>query len=149
MVSIKHRLFGLSLRLALSLGLLSASAVAVSQAPLTGLASLRWQHRIILVDARIPDAVEHLRKAQGALDERDIVWFVSHQDRLRSNYPGPLSDALAAELERQYFSRSGAAVFLIGKDGGLKLSDQRLDLPRVFERIDAMPMRKREMEGAQ
>jgi len=149
MVSIKHRLFGLCLRLALSLGLLSASAVANSQAPLTGLASLRWQHRIILVDARTPDAIERLRAAQGAVDERDIVWFVSNEGRLQSNYPGPLSDALAAELERQYFSRSGAAVFLIGKDGGLKVSDQRLDLARLFERIDAMPMRRREMEGDQ
>ena len=81
-------------------------------------------------------------KRRIAIDERDIVWFVSHEGRLQSNYPGPLSDALAAELERQYFSRSDAAVFLIGKDGGLKVSDQRLDLPRLFERIDAMPMRQ-------
>ncbi len=146
----KHRLFGLGLRLALSVGLFCSTAVAASQAPLTGLAPLRWQQRIILVDGQqIPDAIERLREAQIAIDERDILWFVNQQGRLQSNYPGPLDDALAAELKRQYFSRSDAAVFLIGKDGGLKTGDQRLDLPRLFERIDAMPMRQREMRGAE
>ncbi|UHD17904.1 DUF4174 domain-containing protein [Thiocapsa bogorovii] len=146
----KNRLLSLGLRLALSLGLFCSTAVTASQAPLTGLAPLRWQQRIILVDGQqIPDAVERLRRAQEAIDERDILWFVNQQGRLQSNYPGPLDGALAAELKRQYFSRSDAAVFLIGKDGGLKTGDQRLDLPRLFERIDAMPMRRREMEGGE
>ena len=137
-------------RLALSLVLGAASMVpAASEATLTGLASLRWQHRIIVVDAQIPDAIERLREAQQAIDERDILWFVSHQGRLQSNYPGPLGDALAAEVQRRYFSRSSAAVFLIGKDGGLKASDQHLDLPRLFEQIDTMPMREREMQGVE
>ena len=145
----KKPLLGLSLQLLLSLGLSWSSAAAASQAPLAGLAPLRWQHRVILVGEQIPDASERLREAQAAIDDRDILWFVNHQGQLQSNYPGPLSDALAAELERQYFSRSDAAVFLIGKDGGLKAGDQRLDLPGLFERIDAMPMRQREMEGAE
>jgi hypothetical protein len=140
--------FTLGLPLALSLVLGAASRVsAAGEAPLTGLASLRWQHRIILVDAQIPDAIERLREAQQAIDERDILWFVSHQGRLQSNYPGPLGDALTAEVQQRYFSRSNAAVFLIGKDGGLKASDQHFDLPRLFEQIDAMPMRQREMQG--
>ena len=149
MVSVTHHLLGLGPQLALSLALLAASEVAVSQEPLTGLATLRWQNRIILVDARIPDAIERLREAQAAVDERHIVWFVSDGGRLQSNYPGPLSDTLAAELEGQYFEPSDAVVFLIGKDGGLKASDKRLDLPRLFERIDGMPMRQREMERAE
>lgn len=150
MASIAHRRFGFGLRLAVSLGLGAAGALATpseGEAPLDELAPLRWQHRVILVDAQIPDAIERLQAAQQPIEERDILWFVSHQGRLRSNYPGPLGNMLAAEVERQYFSRSDAAVFLIGKDGGLKASDQRLDLPWLFERIDAMPMRQREMQG--
>jgi len=150
MASITHRRFGFGLRLEVSLGLGAAGALATAsegEAPLDELAPLRWQHRIILVDARIPDAIERLQAAQQPIEERDILWFVSHQGRLRSNYLGPLGNMLAAEVERQYFSRSDAAVFLIGKDGDLKASDQRLDLPRLFERIDAMPMRQREMQG--
>jgi len=118
MASITHRRFGFGLRLAVSLGLGAAGALATAsegEAPLDELAPLRWQHRIILVDARIPDAIERLQAAQQPIAERDILWFVSHQGRLRSNYPGPLGNMLAAEVERQYFSRSDAAVFLIGK----------------------------------
>jgi hypothetical protein len=145
-----HTLFGLGLCLALGFGLGAASIVsAAGDAPLDQLASLRWQHRIILVDARIPDAVERLRGAAQAIDERDILWFVGQEGRLQSNYPGPIGDTLAAELAQRYFGRSDAAVFLIGKDGGLKASDRHLDLPRLFERIDAMPMRQREMKDAE
>jgi hypothetical protein len=38
---------------------------------------------------------------------------------------------------------------MIGKDGGLKGSDRQLDLPRLCERIDAMPMRQPEMQGTE
>jgi hypothetical protein len=38
---------------------------------------------------------------------------------------------------------------LIGKDGGIKARADDLDLAALFERIDAMPMRRREMETAQ
>lgn len=149
-----HPWFSLVLHLALSLPLTlglggTGVASAAGDAALTGLATLRWQYRVILIDAHISGAIERLRGAQQAIDDRDVLWFVNDQGRLQSNYPGSLSDALAAEVERQYFSRSDTAVFLIGKDGGLKASDQRLDLPRLFERIDAMPMRQREVHGAQ
>lgn len=144
----------LTVTLMLGLGTASTSPMAepIDQAfeqPLAELSSLLWVHRIIVVDASIPDAIERLRSAQTDIAERDILWLVRHQGRLQSNYPGPLDDALAAELERRYFSRSGAAVFLIGKDGGLKASADQLDLPALFARIDAMPMRRREMGAAQ
>lgn len=154
MTSVIHGFFGLGLHLALALGvswgiLSTGRASAASDAPLTELASLRWQHRFILVDGRLPDAIERLRGAQQAMAERDIVWLVAHQDHVQSNYPGPVGDALAQALKEGYFNRSDASVFLIGKDGGLKAKYHRLDLPKLFERIDAMPMRQREMEGAE
>lgn len=69
------------------------------------------------------------------------------QGLLRTNYPGAIEARLKQELEQRFFSRSDAVVFLIGKDGGLKASAGELDLPALFERIDAMPMRRREMES--
>lgn len=150
MTLISHRRFGLGLRLVLALAAFSSTAAcATGGAPLTELASLRWQHRIILVDGQVPDAAARLRAAQPAIDERDIVWFVAHQGRVLSNYPGRMGDALTQRLDARYFSRSDARVFLIGKDGELKSSDQDLDLPSLFARIDAMPMRRREMETAE
>ena len=148
--SISHRRLSLGIAFALALAVsLTAFAFAMEAATLTELASLRWQHRIIVVDGRIPDAVERLRAARHAIDERDIVWFVASPDGLRSNYPGEIGDPLAQHLDARYFGRSDAKVFLIGKDGGLKASERDLDLQRLFARIDAMPMRRREMTAAE
>ena len=156
MVSILHRLQGLRLTLALAIGLGAPSPVTLAESPVEGvarpleaLAALRWQHRIIVVDAPSPEVSEQLQAAQQGIDERDILWFVRHQGRLQSNVASPVDEALTRELEQRYFNRSDAAVFLIGKDGGLKATADHLDLPALFARIDAMPMRRREMEAAQ
>jgi hypothetical protein len=155
MTTIIPTLWARRLNLALVLGLSMASTLIMAEPLDQGadrllgeLASLRWKYRIILVDAQIPDAVARLRAEQPALDERDILWFVHDQGQVQTNYPGPLDARLKQELEQQFFSRSDAAVFLIGKDGGLKASAARLDLSALFERIDAMPMRRREMGAA-
>jgi len=128
---------------------LPAVTFAAEDAPLNDLAALRWQHRIILVAPEVPDAVERLRGAASAIDERDIIWFVAHPDQLLSNYPGQIGVTLGHHLDERYFGPSGARVLLIGKDGGLKSGDQALDLSALFARIDAMPMRRREMEAAE
>jgi len=156
MAFIIQTLWALRLNLALVLGLSMASTLIIAEPlaqgaarPLGALASLRWQYRIILVDAQITDAVAHLRAEQPALDARDIFWFVRDQGQVQTNYPGPLDPGLAEELEQRFFSQFDAAVFLIGKDGGLKSSTQQLDLPALFARIDGMPMRRREMKAAE
>ena len=38
-------------------------------------------------------------------------------------------------------------VLLIGKDGGVKLRGDELDVQRIFDLIDTMPMRIREMKN--
>ena len=156
MASIIQTLWALRRSLALVLGFGAASTLISAEPldqsadpPLAELGSVRWQHRIILVDAQIPDAVARLQAEQPAIDERDILWFVRDQGELQTNDPGPLDPELAEELEQRFFSRSDAAVFLIGKDGGLKASARQLDLPALFARIDAMPMRRREREAAE
>ena len=135
--------------LALAVSVTALAFATAAAPPLTELASLRWQHRILVVDGRIPDATERLRAAQPAIDERDIVWFVASPDGLPSNYPDRIGGALAQHLNERYFGRSDTRVFLVGKDGGLKSSEPDLDLQRLFARIDAMPMRQREMRDAE
>lgn len=117
-------------------------------ARLSSLAELRWRHRIILVNAETGEVIPRLQAETPAIEDRDILWFVRDDDGLHSNYQGRLDASLLVELDRQYFSRPGASVFLIGKDGGLKASSNRLALPALFARIDAMPMRQREMQDA-
>ncbi|MEA3642439.1 MAG: hypothetical protein VBE63_21205 [Lamprobacter sp.] len=81
--------------LVLGLGLSAASTLLSAEpvdqgadSPLAELGSLRWQHRIIVVDAQIPDAVSRLQTAQPAIDERDILWFV--KNGLDSSESNPL-----------------------------------------------------------
>jgi hypothetical protein len=148
-------LFDLGLRLALVIGLGATSILTMAElvgqtdlAPLRSLAALRWQHRIIVVDAQIPDAVARLQAERPAIDERDILWFVLDQGRVWTNYPGPVDTAFTDALA-QSVSQADSPVLLIGKDGGLKARADQLDLPALFARIDTMPMRRREMEAAE
>jgi hypothetical protein len=59
----------------------------------------------------------------------------------------PLSSEEAEALRRRFSVQSGRfAVILIGKDGGVKMvREHEADLQEIFDRIDAMPMRQREM----
>lgn len=72
------------------------------------------------------------------LTERDIIVLELLYDKL------PAADA--AFLARQLGGRPAFAAVLIGKDGGVKAKSLRPIMPpRLFETIDAMPMRREEM----
>lgn len=43
--------------------------------------------------------------------------------------------------------RTSFKLLLLGKDGEIKLSTNRVELKDVFSLIDTMPMRKREMQS--
>ncbi|WP_246180249.1 DUF4174 domain-containing protein [Marinobacter changyiensis] len=45
-------------------------------------------------------------------------------------------------------ARSEGRVLLIGKDGGIKSREASLNLNGIFRRVDAMPMRMREMRAS-
>lgn len=117
-----------------------------AEAALGSLDALRWEHRILI--ARLGDAsIDALRELQLHADdirERDLLWWLSVDDVLHSNYPGRLT----AELEERLVEETApeSAVTLIGKDGAVKLEARSLDLERIFARIDSMPMRRSEAQ---
>ncbi|UTF61820.1 DUF4174 domain-containing protein [Gilvimarinus sp. DA14] len=116
-------------------------------APLNDLAPLRWENRIILAWTDKPQAVvKALRRESAAVQERDIVWFVFSDGATQSNYSGKLSDDFATVMTEKYH-RSTPQVLLIGKDGGVKDDESELLLKSLFQQIDAMPMRQREMQN--
>jgi hypothetical protein len=58
-----------------------------------------------------------------------------------------LAEASVARLRNEFRVEPGATVFiLIGKDGTQKLRKANASLDELFRLIDAMPMRRREME---
>lgn len=124
-----------------------ASAQAAEPPPevLDSVSELRWRHRVMLVVA-VDDTEEQtalLSEYTRDLDERDMLWFVFHDDGVATNFPGELSSA----FRRTATERFGTAdrVLLIGKDGGIKLRAPSLEPAIVFSLIDRMPMRQREM----
>lgn len=113
----------------------------------------RWQHRLLLLFAPQEDtpayaaaAADIDRRSEDILD-RDLVVFHLLEDGASRVDGRRLSDAEARQLRDRFEIAPGRfTAVLIGKDGGVKLVRRdSIDLQAVFDRIDAMPMRQREM----
>lgn len=113
---------------------------------------LQWEKRPLLVFAPSPEHPKMLRLEKALkrfapdIEDRDMAIFRAFP------MEGSLADENYSAEEtkklRKYFSiaEDEFLMILIGKDGGEKGNFASPDdLPRIFERIDAMPMRRREM----
>lgn len=125
-------------------------AMKFDPSPVT-LQDLRWKHRILLVfpgtNQKSAPELEWTTALEKELLNRDLIYF-HFGDTLSSNSEYFFSSAYQEKLEKQY--RMGAkenSYVLIGKDGGVKLKreQQKVDWKELFNTIDAMPMRMREM----
>lgn len=119
----------------------------------TDLEGYRWQARLLLAFAPSADAPgwaglqRRLEQRRAALADRDLVVFrVLETGATRDGEP--LSAQDAEGLRERFGVRAGeSALILVGKDGGVKgRYTLDADLPDVFRLIDAMPMRRQEME---
>lgn len=134
--------------------LLTVSSIAAS-ADGAGepLVNHRWQHRILLLFAPGDEAAaidrfeRRLAQYRCGIDARDLV-----TGRVIGDRTGRLADdTLTPRDVRLLRERLGIATdrlvtVLIGKDGGEKMTvDGVAAMDAVFERIDGMPMRQREM----
>jgi len=111
------------------------------------LSDYRWKNRLILVQSAsgTEGALQILRDAKAEVDDRDIVWFVNTGTKVISNQ-GTVSSGVQKQVKARFEkARNDEHVLLIGKDGGVKSREAALNLDAIFERIDAMPMRIREM----
>ena len=129
--------------------LLSLMTLTANGADMNKLGDYQWNNRLILIHAEenSGDEVETLRKAQVGIDDRDLIWFVNTGSGLVSNQA-----AVSSRLESEVTglleeNRLNGRVLLIGKDGGIKSRESDLNLDAIFRRIDAMPMRAREMRN--
>ncbi|WP_257900211.1 DUF4174 domain-containing protein [Marinobacter sp. F4206] len=116
-------------------------------AEMNNLGDYQWKNRLILVQAasETEGAAEILRDARAELDDRDVIWFVNTGEGLVSNQ-ATVSGGVEHDInELLAKGHSEDRVLLIGKDGGIKSRESSLDLDAIFRRIDAMPMRIREM----
>ncbi|MBT8285267.1 MAG: DUF4174 domain-containing protein [Flavobacteriaceae bacterium] len=111
------------------------------------LSAYRWKNRILL----LCDSGEGLEKSksqlklfksyQKELEERDLIILIYDGNTVKDEKFRTVSGVSKKEIE---FEQEG--VFLIGKDGGVKLeSGFYTDPIAIFDLIDSMPMRRAEM----
>ena len=139
----------LSLLGSLLLGLAAGKGAAQ---PVQGLMDYRWEARIVLVFAPAEDAPLLVAQravfdaAADGLAERDVVVHTVLPDHVTPDL-GTLPQEDAAALRDRYDVAPDAfAAILVGKDGTEKLRTETVLMPlALFETIDAMPMRRREM----
>ncbi len=112
----------------------------------------RWQNRILLVfapsdnDERLSTTRSLAREHSRGFDDRHLITVVALPDE--GTLGGqPLATMQTESLRERYgIGPSDFEVFLIGKDGGVKLRlDRAPEAAELFELIDSMPMRRQEM----
>lgn len=120
------------------------------------LETYRWEKRVLLVFAPTPDHAAYgdlkrqIQSQQQAFEERDMVLIEVVAGGPSRVGAKPLNPAGAAQLRVRFdVADEQFGLFLIGKDGGVKLRAEQPDLNDVFALIDTMPMRQREMRQRQ
>jgi Domain of unknown function (DUF4174) len=119
--------------------LLTASGIAAET-----LNDFRWKQRLLVVTGGPAALRTELAKQEAGLIEREVRVFILDD-------PAKAPDkTLAAELRDRLKIRDGVAeVLLLGKDGQttLRWEADEFTIAALFSKIDAMPMRKAEMQG--
>ena len=111
----------------------------------------KWKNRLLLVFASSTaeeSYEEQLRLLEGPeseFEERDLLPGFFHEVGKLAGVSVPQED-VAKVRERFSIDPDGFVVLLVGKDGGEKFrAEEPVPAEEIFRRIDAMPMRRREM----
>ena len=121
--------------------------------PPQDLSQYQWKNRLLLVFAPSEqnpaylDLHDQLQASETELVDRDLIVFRLFAEGQGSVAEAPIGNDSVSFLYNRFDVQQGAStVVLIGKDGGEKLRQvDGFDLQAIFDRIDAMPMRQREM----
>jgi hypothetical protein len=129
--------------------------IMLTSLPVLGadLTSYRWKNRLLLVfsptesDPGFAAFDPNVSRELAAVKDRDLIVFRVFEKGPSRVDEHPLSSEDAQNLRRRFEVGPGRfTVILIGKDGGVKMvREHRAELQEIFDLIDSMPMRQREM----
>ncbi|HEA28589.1 MAG TPA: DUF4174 domain-containing protein [Leeuwenhoekiella sp.] len=113
----------------------------------------KWRNRILLFSATSLNEESFTAQFKSfldspkKLDDRNLILLTLIKGRVYDKDLKPVSNYDAAALRKKYdMNASFSGLVLIGKDGGAKLKKNFPVEPKViFEAIDQMPMRQKEM----
>lgn len=115
------------------------------------LAEWRWERRLLVVfadaadDPRLADQKGRIAEDPAGFGDRRLLLITVIGEDARSAEGDRLD---AAGLRERFRVDAGFAALLIGLDGGEKArsSTAAFTMSDLFQRIDRMPMRRRELE---
>jgi hypothetical protein len=139
----------LNIFMAITVGVMLTSLPALG----ADLTAYRWKNRLLLVfsptDSNPGFAAfdQNVSRELPAVKDRDLIVFRVFEKGSSRMDEHPLSSEDSQKLRRHFKVGSGRfTVILIGKDGGVKMvREHRAELREIFDLIDSMPMRQREM----
>lgn len=118
-----------------------------------GLESYQWKNRIVVLKGNtstknlLQEQLQLLESQSEAFSERDVKFFVIVADKV-INSSGNEVAVSSGEIIKKFSLVDFEGVVLIGKDGGVKMKEPFIVTPNeLFTLIDAMPMRRSEMNG--
>ena len=106
-----------------------------------------WKNRILLIFSYDAEFAEEQKKLltqdRSGLVDRDMILFGFNED----TPPFSLDPSIELDKLRKSLSIENNTIVLFGKDGGIKAKWETLvGAQTIFDIIDAMPMRQREMK---
>ncbi|MEM9205414.1 MAG: DUF4174 domain-containing protein [Pseudomonadota bacterium] len=134
-------------------GLAASGATAITPAMAEPLEQFKWSNRPIVIFTPAADDLRmveqralFINEINGLKDRDIVVTAVVGSERAMSEL-GPQPAASAEEFRARFnVAEDDFAVVLVGKDGGEKFrAGVTVPAPLLFEIIDQMPMRQREM----
>jgi hypothetical protein len=115
----------------------------------------KWKKRLLIIytneytQALLESQIQNIKGELKEYQERDLLVLILEEESvniLDDNHSHSL-DYLKVMNRLNISSEDGYQNLLIGKDGGIKLRKENLiSNKELFNIIDAMPMRKREMK---
>jgi len=113
-----------------------------------------WESRLVLIHTSEPESDHYQRQMsilgeeQAGLEERKLLVYTFWKDKYRVGF-GDTEWKIVDKGFREWTNPdSGFEILLIGLDGRVKLrQDEVIDTETLFARIDAMPMRRQELNN--
>ena len=112
----------------------------------------KWEHRLVLIltddtdNEKYNKQVEEIKKQPDGIKERKIVVYHITPKKFKKGLSDEKWQKSETKYKRYKKTTSQPEVILMGLDGGVKLrAEEFLSNQKLFDTIDAMPMRMQEM----
>lgn len=138
--------------------LLMTGAGSVAQSTATNdfsINDLKWENRILIItgidelDSAFREQTALFRENDDQNRERDLILILLPNNGTALASSEPISQSSAGKILDEYVDNpSEFNLILIGKDGRVKFRTNQLISPNdIYQRIDRMPMRQREIDS--